>query len=81
LKTTLYVLFPQIAEVMLAQCKKKPIGDYKAVAIESAGDIIESLGVDVFGELFAILPITSPVRGWITIACRVKPLRAHLNQQ
>ena len=53
--------FPQIAEVMLSQCKKKPAGDYKAVAIESAGYIIESLEVDVFSKLLAILPVTNPV--------------------
>ena len=45
---------------MLAQCKKKDIS-YKTIAIESAGDIIESLQVDIFSDLWGILPINIPV--------------------
>ncbi len=39
---------------MLQQCKKRDIG-YKSVAIVTTGEVVESLEVDVFGELFSII--------------------------
>ncbi len=49
-----YISSLQIVEIMLQQCKKHDIG-YKSVAIATTGEVVESLEVDVFGELFSII--------------------------
>ncbi len=47
----------QIIEVLLQQCKKRDL-HYRTVAIEITGEVVDSLEVDWFGELFStLLPI------------------------
>ena len=44
----------QITEALLQQCKKRTL-PYKAIAIETTGEVVEALEVDVFQELSEIL--------------------------
>ena len=48
-----YVII-QITEALLQQCKKRTL-PYKAVAIETTGEVVEAFEVDVFQELSEIL--------------------------
>ena len=44
----------QITEALLQQCKKQTL-PYKAIAIETTGEAVEVLEVDIFQELSEIL--------------------------
>ena len=71
-----HIWYIQVTQALLGQCRKRTLG-YKAVAIATTGEVVDTLGVDIFAEfsniLFPLLTTVSEEPGSSLCGGCVKP--------
>lgn len=71
----------QVTQALLGQCRKRTLG-YKAVAIATTGEVVDTLGVDIFAEfsdiLFPLLTTVSEQPGPVWTPLYVEAVLSHL---